>query len=153
MNSKIATMKEQPNFLVPMSSPEITDADRQSVVDVLNTSSLSMGSRIEQFEQQFTQYTGLRNAIGVSSGTAGLHLCVRAAGLRRGDWVITTPFSFVASTNVVLYENAVPIFVDVDEKTGNMDISQVRQAVRDLLQGEKKPAAGCHAMAYPPPGN
>lgn len=137
-------MSEQHQYLVPMSSPEINEQDRQKVMDVLNTPYLSMGSHIEEFEKQFSEFTGLRNAIGVSSGTSGLHLCVRAAGISQNDWVITTPFSFVASTNVLLYENAVPIFVDVDEKTGNMDIAQTRQAAYDLSQG------GEHARRWLP---
>jgi perosamine synthetase len=138
MNSKITGMTEHAKFLVPMSSPEISAADRQAVMDVLNTPILSIGARIEQFEKQFMHFTGSRNAIGVSSGTAGLHLCVRAADISAGDWVITTPFSFVASANVLLFENAIPIFVDVDEKTGNLDIKQTRQAAHDLMQGGDK---------------
>jgi len=131
-------MIDKPKYLVPMSSPEISDADRQAVLDVLNTPILSIGSRIEHFEKLFKEFTGCRNAIGVSSGTAGLHLCVRASGIGAGDVVITTPFSFVSSTNVILFENAIPIFVDVDEKTGNMDIEQTRQAATDLMQGGEK---------------
>jgi len=131
-------MTDKTKYLVPMSSPEISAADRQAVLDVLNTPVLSIGSRIERFEEQFKEYTGCRNAVGVSSGTAGLHLCVRAAGIGAGDLVITTPFSFVSSTNVILFEKALPIFVDVDEKTGNMDIEQTRQAAVDLMQGGER---------------
>jgi perosamine synthetase len=131
-------MTDKVKYLIPMSSPEITAADRQAVLDVLNTPVLSMGSRIERFEEQFKEYTGCRHAIGVSSGTAGLHLCVRAAGISAGDVVITTPFSFVSSTNVLLFENAIPIFVDVDEKTGNMDMEQTHQAAKDLMQGGER---------------
>lgn len=138
MDSKITGMTKSPKFLVPMSSPEINDTDRQAVLDVLHTPILSMGKRIEQFEQQFIEYTGLHNAIGVNSGTTGLHLCVRAARIGPGDLVLTTPFSFVASANVLLYENAIPIFVDVDEQTGNMDIHQTRQAAADLMEGGEK---------------
>ena len=131
-------MTDKTKYLVPMSSPDISAADRQAVLDVLNTPVLSMGSWINYFEEQFKEYTGCRNAVGVSSGTAGLHLCVRAAGIGAGNLVITTPFSFVSSTNVFLFENATPIFVDVDEKTGNMDIEQTRQAAKDLMQGGER---------------
>ena len=131
-------MTDNTKYLVPMSSPDISAADRQAVLDVLNTPVLSMGSRIHHFEEQFKEYTSCRNAIGVSSGTAGLHLCVRAAGIGMGNLVITTPFSFVSSTNVILFENAIPIFVEVDEETGNMDIEQTRQAAKDLMQGEDR---------------
>ena len=72
----------------------------------------------------------------MSSGTAALHLCVRAAGIQEGDWVITSPFSFVASANVLLYERAVPVFVDVDPATGNLDPEQVEAAVAALDSGE-----------------
>ena len=110
-----------PSNRIPMSSPDLTDAERQAVMDVLNTPNLSMGSQIQAFEESFCAYTGARHAIGVNSGTAGLHLCVRAAGIGPGDLVITTPFSFVASANVLLFEQAVPVFVDVDSRTGNID--------------------------------
>ncbi len=121
--------------LVPMSSPDLSEAERQAVKAVLETPNLSMGSQIEAFETLFAAYTGSRHAIAVSSGTSGLHLCVRAAGIGARDYVITTPFSFVASSNVILYEGAVPVFVDVDPLTGNIDPGLVRQAARDLASG------------------
>jgi perosamine synthetase len=120
---------------IPMSSPDITDAERAAVAAVMQTNYLSMGQEIAAFEESFRKYTHLQHAIGVNSGTAGLHLCVRAAGISRGDLVITTPFSFVASSNVLLFEGAIPIFVDVDEQSGNIDPILVRSAIEDLLQG------------------
>ncbi|NLN70515.1 MAG: DegT/DnrJ/EryC1/StrS family aminotransferase [Chloroflexi bacterium] len=120
---------------IPMSSPELNDADRQAVLDVLNTPQLSMGPKIEAFERAFCDLTGAQHAIGVSSGTTGLHLCVRAAGIGTGDLVLTTPFSFVASANVILFEKAVPIFVDVDPLTGNIDTHQLAQAAEELSLG------------------
>ena len=101
------------------------------------TPNLSMGPQIQTFEESFRQYTGLKYAIGVNSGTAGLHLCIHAAGIKDGDLVITTPFSFVASSNVILFERAIPIFVDVDPLTGNIDPRQVNEAVEDLLTNGK----------------
>ena len=103
---------------IPMSSPDLTDAERQAVQQVLNTPNLSMGHWILDFEKSFCDLTGAKHAVGVSSGTSGLHLCVRAAGIGEGDLVITTPFSFVASSNVMLYENAIPVFVDVRSENG-----------------------------------
>jgi dTDP-4-amino-4,6-dideoxygalactose transaminase len=94
-----------------------------------------MGRRVLDFEKAFMDLTGQAQAIAVSSGTAGLHLCVRAAGIGPGDLVITTPFSFVASTNVLLYEGAVPVFVDVDPRTGNIDPALAAQAADDLARG------------------
>lgn len=120
---------------IPMSSPDLTEAERQAVAAVLRTPNLSMGAEIRAFEDAFRAFTGQKHAIGVSSGTAGLHLCVRAAGIQDGDLVITTPFSFVASANVLLFERAVPVFVDVEPVTGNIAVDQVLQAIDDLQRG------------------
>ena len=117
---------------IPMSSPDLTDADRQAVIEVIKTPNLSMGQRILDFEQAFVDLTGWKHAIGVNSGTAGLHLCVRAAGIGPGDLAITTPFSFVASSNVLLFENAVPVFVDIDPRTGNIDHELVADAAKNI---------------------
>jgi len=124
-------------YRIPMSSPDLTEAERAIVAEVLETPRLSMGPYEEAFEKAVKEYAGVRHAIAVSSGTAGLHLCVRAAGISDGDWVITTPFSFVASANVMLYERAIPIFVDVEAITGNIDIALVEEVARDLKQGGK----------------
>ena len=118
-----------------MSSPDISDAEREAVAAVMRTPFLSMGAEVRGFEQAVSGYCGSRHAIAVSSGTAGLHLCVHAAGIGAGDLVITTPFSFVASANVLLFERAVPIFVDLDPETGNIQPELVRQAAEDLMVG------------------
>ncbi len=131
-------MTEKPTtdlMRIPMSAPDITDAERQAVLDVLHTPSLSMGPEVEQFERAIAARVGAKHAIAVSSGTTGLHLCVRAAGISEGDLVITTPFSFVASANVMLYERAIPVFVDIDPETGNINPDLVRQAAADLAAG------------------
>lgn len=122
---------------IPMSSPDLTAAERQAVMDVINTPILSLGPKVLEFEKAFCEYTGAKHAIAVNSGTAGLHLAVRAAGISAGDLVITTPFSFVASTNALLFENAVPVFVDIDPQTGNIDPALVAQAAKDLFLGGK----------------
>ncbi|MCC7129335.1 MAG: DegT/DnrJ/EryC1/StrS family aminotransferase [Anaerolineae bacterium] len=116
-----------------MSSPDLTELEREAVAAVLRTPNLSMGDKIGAFEDAFRAYTGRKHAIGVNSGTAGLHLCVHAAGISEGDLVITTPFSFVASANALLFERAVPVFVDVDPLTGNIDLDLVCLATEDLL--------------------
>ena len=121
--------------VVPMSLPDLTDAERSAVMEVLQTPHLSMGPRIAAFEKAVAEYVGAREAIGVNSGTAGLHLCVRAAHIQRGDLVLTTPFSFVASTNVILFEGGIPVYVDVDPATGNMDPVLAAQAAEDLAAG------------------
>ena len=117
---------------IPMSSPDITDADRQAVIDVINTPVLSMGKYTSAFEKAFCDFTGAKHAIAVNSGTAGLHLCVRAAGIGAGDLVITTPFSFVASSNALLFENAIPVFVDIDPRTGNINPELVADAAKNV---------------------
>lgn len=118
-----------------MSSPDLGDAEQRAVAAVLATPVLSMGEQTREFERAICQASGAAHAIAVSSGTAGLHLCVRAAGIGPGDLVLTTPYSFVASSNVLLYENAVPVFVDVDMQTGNIDPALLEQAARQLAEG------------------
>src|SRR3989304_2018122 len=112
-------------FKIPMSSPDLTAAERRAVARVLDTPRLSMGPELAAFEAALAATAGVAHAVAVSSGTAALHLCVRAAGLGVGDLVLTTPFSFVASANALLYERAIPVFVDVDRRTGNIDPEQV----------------------------
>jgi len=121
-----------------MSSPDITDAEHQAVLDVINTPHLSMGPRINEFENAFRSFTGCKHAIAVNSGTSALHLCIRAAGIEPGDLVITTPFSFVSSTNVILFERAIPVLVDVDPKTGNIDPELVQEATTDIIEQSEK---------------
>lgn len=120
-----------------MSSPDLTDAERRAVADVLSTPVLSMGEQTLAFEDVIRKFSGAAHAIAVNSGTSGLHLCVRAAGIEPGDLILTTPFSFIASSNVLLYENAVPVFVDVDMNTGNIDPSRLAQAAEQLANGGK----------------
>ncbi len=127
---------------IPMSSPDLDDADRQAVMNVLSTSFLSMGQHVLEFERSFCELTGRAHAIAVSSGTAGLHLCVRAAGITAGDLVITTPFSFVASSNVLLFENAAPVFVDIDPRTGNIDPVLVADAAARVQKHLPRSLAG-----------
>ncbi|HEX7556545.1 MAG TPA: DegT/DnrJ/EryC1/StrS family aminotransferase [Leptolinea sp.] len=121
--------------LVPMSSPDINEEDREAVRSVINTTHLSMGPWVDRFEEAFRQTIGSQYAIAVNSGTAGLHLAIRAIGIQRGDILLTSPFSFVASTNAILFENALPVFVDVDPATGNIDSKQLAEAANDLAAG------------------
>jgi dTDP-4-amino-4,6-dideoxygalactose transaminase len=128
-------MTENLPFLVPMSRPDLTDAERARVMEVVNSPVLSMGQQTSIFEKAIADFVGARHAVAVNSGTAGLHLCVRAAGIETGDLVITTPFSFVSSTNVILFEKAIPVFVDVEPSTGNLDVDLLERAVEDLIAG------------------
>jgi dTDP-4-amino-4,6-dideoxygalactose transaminase len=120
-----------------MSSPDITQAEIESVLEVLRSTDLSMGGKLLAFEQEMARIAGTQFAIGVSSGTAGLHLAVIAAGIGAGDLAITTPFSFIASSNCLLYEGAIPVFVDVEDQTGNLDWLLVDQAVEAVVRGGK----------------
>jgi dTDP-4-amino-4,6-dideoxygalactose transaminase len=115
-----------------MSAPDLTDAEITAVNQVLHTPFLSIGPQVEAFESALASNTGTTHAVGVNSGTSGLHLCVIAAGVEQGDLVITSPFSFIASANCVLYERAIPVFVDVDPATGNIDSSLVAEVVEAL---------------------
>jgi perosamine synthetase len=114
---------------IPLSSPDITQAEIDAVVDVLGTPTLSIGPRIDEFERAIAKLCARRHAVGVSSGTAGLHCCMIAAGIGPGNEVITTPFSFVASANCILYVNATPVFADIDPRTLNIDASKVAAAI------------------------
>jgi len=106
---------------VPLSCPDITDLEVEYVTRVLRSGQLSLGPRVTEFEEKFAAYAGARHAIAVNSGTSALHLAVRALGIGSGDEVLTTSFSFVASSSCLMYENALPVFVDIDPDTLNID--------------------------------
>jgi perosamine synthetase len=116
-------------YRVPMSAPDIQPEDIALVMQVLQSKSLSIGPFLKMFERAFADYIGVRHAIAVVNGTSGLHLCIRAAGIADGDEVITSPFSFIASANCVLYERGVPVFVDIDETTLNLDPARLAAAI------------------------
>src|SRR5215204_5984629 len=120
---------------IPLAQPDITPREVEAVVDVLNSGTLSIGPRLVAFEKACAKVAGRRHAIGVSSGTAGLHCAMIAAGVGPGDEVITTPFSFVASANCILYVGARPVFVDIDPRTLNIDLSKVAAAITAKTRG------------------
>ena len=122
-------MKSAPPHRIPLSSPDIQADDVELVVRVLRSNRLSIGPFIKELERDFAGYIGTKYAVAVTNGTSGLHLCMRAAGIAEGDEVITTPFSFIASANCILYENARPVFVDIDEASLNIDPALVARAV------------------------
>jgi len=115
---------------VPLSKPDIGEREINYVTEVLRSGRLSLGPKLKEFEEKFAAFSGVRYAIATSSGTAALHLCIRALGIGPQDEVITTPFSFVASTNCILYEGASPVFLDIDPLTLNLDPKQVRRFLR-----------------------
>ena len=109
--------------------PYITKKAEQYVLQALKSGVLSMGPFIDRFEKAFAKAVGSKYACAVSSGTAGLHIALIAAGIGPGDEVITSPFSFIASANAILYVGATPVFVDIDPKTYNIDVSKIEKAI------------------------
>jgi len=114
---------------IPLSQPDLSEQDISAVMEVLHTPRLSLGPKVTGFEDKMAAYVGCRHAVAVSSGTSALHLIVRALGIGEGDELITTPFSFVASANCILYERAKPVFVDIEPATLNLDCDQVELAI------------------------
>jgi perosamine synthetase len=114
---------------IPLSAPWIDGREEELVLEVLRSGRLSLGPMVDRFEASLAEQVGAPHVAAVSSGTAGLHLCVRLAEIGAGDEVVTTPFSFVASANCVLYEGATPVFADVDPGTLNLDPAAVEAAI------------------------
>ena len=123
---------------VPLSKPDIGEREIQCVTEVLRSSRLSLGPRLTEFENKFAEFVGARYAVATNSGTSALHLSVRALGIGPQDEVITTPFSFVASANCMLYEGATPVFVDIDPGTLNIDPKQIRRFLRQCCGLESR---------------
>jgi dTDP-4-amino-4,6-dideoxygalactose transaminase len=115
--------------VVPLAQPVLGEEEERAVVDVLRSGQLSLGPRVPAFEAAFAARLGVRHASAVSSGTAALHLGLRAVGVGDGDEVVTSPFSFVASANVILYERATPVFADIDPRTLNLDPDAAAAAI------------------------
>jgi perosamine synthetase len=114
---------------IPLSAPDITEADIEAVVSVLRTTRLSIGPKMEQFERAIADLVGVPHGIAVSSGTAGLHLCLRALEIGEGDEVILPSFTFIAAGNAVLYQRARPVFVDIEPLTLNLDPAKLERSI------------------------
>jgi perosamine synthetase len=114
---------------IPLSKPDLSDLEKKYVQDVLNSGLLSGGPKQKQFEDMICQYTGRKYAVAMNSGTSALHVAVKALGLKAGDEVITTPYSFIASSNCLLYEGVKPVFVDIDYQTLNIDTTLIEMKV------------------------
>ncbi|UCC91796.1 MAG: DegT/DnrJ/EryC1/StrS family aminotransferase [Candidatus Aenigmatarchaeota archaeon] len=117
--------------MIPLSRPLIGKEEINAVESVLKSGRLSLGEKTEEFEKNFANFIGTEYAVATSSGTSGLHLCMRAIDLKESDEVITTPFSFISSANCILFERAKPVFADIDEKTFNMDPEKIEDAVTE----------------------
>jgi perosamine synthetase len=131
--------------VIPLARPVLGERERELVEEVLASGRLSLGPMLPRFERAFAERLGVAHASAVSSGTAGLHLAVRAAGIEPGDEVVTTPFSFVASANCVLYEGAEPVFCDIDRRTLNIDPGAAAAAVTGRTSG----LLPVHIFGYP----
>jgi len=123
---------------VPLSSPDIIDRDIEAVVEVMKTRFLSIGPKVVEFEKRMSEYTGVKYAVAVNSGTSALHLIIRGMGIKEGDKVLTTPFSFISSSNCILFEKATPLFVDIEDKTLNMDLEKTKEKLESLPLDELK---------------
>ena len=117
--------------VIPLARPVLGPEEEAAVIEVLRSGDLSLGPRVPAFEQEFAEWVGAPHASAVSSGTAGLHLALRAVGVSEGDEVVTSPFSFVASANVMLFEGARPVFADIDARTLNLDPAAAAAAVTE----------------------
>jgi perosamine synthetase len=131
--------------VIPLARPSIGPREEQLVVEALRSGRLALGPRLPEFEAALSARLRGLPISAVSSGTAGLHLAIRAAGIERGDEVVTTPFSFVASANCLLYENATPVFCDIEPRTLNIDPAAAEAAVGRRTTG----LLPVHVFGYP----
>lgn len=114
---------------IPMSAPDITEDDVQAVAEVVRSGRLALGPKTEEFERSVAEYVGAKHAVAVSSGTAALHLIVKALGIGPQNEVLVPSFTFVSSANVVLYEGATPVFVDIEPDTYNLDPEDLERKI------------------------
>src|SRR4051812_8472453 len=122
--SKTAPFQLRETFL-PFARPDIDETDIQSVAEALRSGWVTTGPRAKQFEQEFAEAVGARHAIALNSCTAALHLSLEAAGVGAGDEVITTPYTFAASAEVIRYFDARPVLVDVERQSLNIDAGRI----------------------------
>jgi perosamine synthetase len=131
--------------VIPLARPVLGESEERAVIEVLRSGQLSLGPRLAEFERLFAMRVGAPLASAVSSGTAGLHLALRAVGVGEGDEVLTSPFSFVASANAALYERARPVFADIDPVTLNLDPDAAAAAV----SARTRALLPVHIFGYP----
>jgi perosamine synthetase len=131
--------------VIPLAKPVLGTLEEKFISEVLTSGQLSLGPRMVEFERLFARFIGSPLACAVSSGTAGLHLALRAVGVSDGDEVITSPFSFVASANVALYERARPVFADIDPVTLNLDPLGAAAAITERTRA----ILPVHIFGYP----
>lgn len=115
--------------MIPISKPFIGEAEKQAVMQVLDSGMLAQGPVTAQFEERFAQLCGVKHAIATTSGTTALHVALLAHGIGAGDEVITTPFTFIASANSILFTGAKPVFVDIEADTFNLNPALIEKAI------------------------
>jgi perosamine synthetase len=131
--------------VIPLARPVLGPEEEQAAIEVLRSGQLSLGPKVPEFERLFAERVEAKCASAVSSGTAGLHLALRAVGVKDGDEVITSPFSFVASANAALYERARPVFADIDPVTLNLDPAAAEAAITERTRA----ILPVHIFGYP----
>lgn len=133
MNSKLAIHGGKPvrEHYLPYGRQTINEDDIQAVVNVLNSEYLTTGPIVNKFENEIAKYVGAKYAVAFSNGTAALHGACFAAGISEGDEVITSPITFAASANCILYQGGTPIFADIDPETYNIDPDSIKEKVTD----------------------
>lgn len=120
---------------IPLYKPYICPEDKEAVIRVLDSGVLSRGYEVEKFEEEFAEFVNKKYAVAVSSGTNALHIALKAMNFKEGDEIITTPFSYIASSNVLLYEKLKPVFLDIDPQTLNLDPNKVENFIDDKTKG------------------
>ena len=115
--------------MISIAKPVIGEEEKKAVLEVLDSGILAQGPRVAAFEKAFAEACGVKHAIATTSGTTALYLAMQAHGIGEGDEVITSPFTFIASANASLFVGAKPIFVDIDARTFNLDVSQIEAAI------------------------
>lgn len=119
------------NKIISYGKQYIDEEDINAIVEVLTSDFLTTGPKIQEFEEEFAEYVGAKYAVAVSNGTAALHIACLAAGIGEGDEVITSPITFAASANCVLYCGGKPVFADIDSKTYNLSVEDIRKKITD----------------------
>ncbi len=133
------------NKHIPISKPVTTDKELKAIEEVLKSGMLAQGKMVNEFENLFSDYIGVKNSIAVSNGTVALDLALKAIGIKQGDEVITTPFTFIATANSILYQKAKPVFADVDDKTFNINPKDVLEKITDKTRA----IIGVHLFGHP----
>src|SRR5215467_14172699 len=124
MGVEVETLKT-----IPIAAPQIGDEERRAVMAVLDSGQLAQGPVVAEFEREFASWCGVEHALAVNSGTAALHLLMLAYGVKEGDEVITSPFTFIASANAALFVGARPVFVDIEPETYCLDPEKLEAAI------------------------